>query len=358
MRTQKNAGMIIGLMIGLSALMLSTACEENKKGFTVGSAGDAEGCTLSLDTLADSEWLFLKALPDKSEVPDISTRLKFESKDGKLAARYNVGSVSDMYDYDCEVVGEELHCKEPPKVKDWCQAFEAGGKTCDAATLRTMEPSLTDEEIAKGMKEAQEVIGKYKGTDKWDHFVLNNNNLGNKLRGILYIKVDKRHCRLRITDNYQTIFNGKKREDSNPAGTNAFVKNDQGELSWEHCTARDLLALESAEFPKKPQNASHQARWAPGKEAHQWLLSEAHRVPKDGCTYDYDVYVSGRPTLKGQTPETVDVRRGKELRWHFAHTFADASTTAQGEITQMVVRTQCEGKETDTIVACNAVLVR
>ena len=37
-------------------------------------------------------------------------------------------------------------------------------------------------------------VTKFKGTDKWKSFVFNNNNLGNKLFGQMYVKVNKRKC--------------------------------------------------------------------------------------------------------------------------------------------------------------------
>ena len=68
---------------------------------------------------------------------------------------------------------------------------------------------------------------------KGDKKAFENTNLitmlGNKLQGILYVKVDESACRLKVTDNYMTMFNGERKEDSNPNGTNPFVKNTLGE---------------------------------------------------------------------------------------------------------------------------------
>ena len=200
-------------LVGSLALGL-TACEEKSSKMTLGAAPPA-ACELTVDTLADTEWLFLKANPDKTEVPEHKTRMRFFDEGGKLKVKYNVGSVADMYTYECEKVGEEQICKEEPKVKDWCQALLTGGAECDAAALRKIEPNLTDDEIKKGIEEAQANVAKYKDTPQWKAFQLNNNNLGNKLRGLLYVKVDQNNCRIRVTDNFMTIYNGKRVEKDN-----------------------------------------------------------------------------------------------------------------------------------------------
>ena len=132
---------------------------------------------------------------------------------------------------------------------------------------------------------------KYKaeGGPSWKSFELNNNNLGNKLQGIAYVKIDARACRLVVTDNYMTIYNAKRREDSNPAGTNPFVKNDQGELLWENCTNRnDLIALPSAEYPKDPKTVATQTRWGVGDSVNYWYLAGDVQGPIEGCSFSFD----------------------------------------------------------------------
>jgi hypothetical protein len=344
-------------MLALSTLALSLGCEEKPSKITIGGKPKAvEGCTLSFDTLHDTEWLFLRANPDKTETPDHHTRMKFQSEGGALKVKYNVGSISGMYDYNCNKNGEELLCLEEPKVKDWCQALVAGGAQCTPEALRGIDPNLTDEQIAKGSAEAEEVMKKYRDTPDWDKFKFQNNNLGNKLQGILYVKIDPRSCRLRVTDNYATIYNGKKVEDSNPAGTNPFVKNEQGELLWRTCdNAVDLVSLEGAEYPADPGNTQHVGRHTVGKEVHTWLLHEPARVPKEGCTYTFDTWIDGKPAQKGLVPELVDVKGGKELRWHFAHTFAEP--TAQ--VVQVLIAEQdCGGTRSTLVSACNALQVQ
>ena len=137
------------LLLGAGALALAS-CDGSDEGMTLG--GTDQECALSWDSIAGTEWLFLKANPDKSEVPDIKTRLKFTSEGGKTTARYNVGSLSDFYDYPCEVVGEELICKQKPNVENWCTAILANGEECTAEALKKEEPSLTDKEIEEGKK--------------------------------------------------------------------------------------------------------------------------------------------------------------------------------------------------------------
>ena len=348
------------LALGLATSLV--ACEEKEGGLTIGDAGH-EGCDLSPDGLVDSEWVILKINPDKSEEADHSARIKFVKEDGKLKAKYNVQSVSDMYTYECTVKGEKkdkLTCMEKPRVKDMCQALAAGGKECTEAELQKVAAGATPEELKEGIEKGMEIIKKYKETPDWPKFVAQNNNLGNKLRGILYAKLDSKRCQLRVTDNYMTIYNSKKIEDSNPVGTNPFVKNEMGDLLWEHCENRqDFIPLNEGTYPADPANVGPQPQQTTGKPVHFWYLAGDAQAPAEGCTYSYDTYLDGKPMQKGLSPKEADDGKGnKRLEWHVEHTFDAPSATQLGNVVTAVIETKCAGKEPAKKVACAAVLVK
>ncbi len=351
-----------GLLLASVATVLTLGgCDDDKKGgLTVGDAGH-DGCDLTVDGLTDSEWIILKINPDKTETPDHSARLKFFQEDGQLKAKYNVQSVADMYTYRCEKSKDDkVTCREKPRVKDFCQALEAGGSKCDTATLKGFLPDATDKELEEGIKAGMEIVSKYKDKPEWPQFVAQNNNLGNKLRGILYGKLDSKRCQLRLTDNYMTVYNGKKVEDSNPVGTNPFIKNNMGDLLWEHCENRnDFIPLSTGTFPADPANVAPQPKQEAGKEVHFWYLAGDALAPAEGCTYKYDLWLDGKPLAMGQAPtQADDGNGGKRLEWHYAHTFTDPSPNALGNVVSAVVNTTCAGKEPVKKVACAAVLVQ
>jgi hypothetical protein len=341
------------LGLGLGALVLASCDGSDGGGMTVGSA-PASDCSLSWETIAGTEWLFLKANPDRTDSPDIKTRLTFVSEEGKTVARYNVGSLSDFYDYPCEVVGEELICKQTPSVENWCLAILANGEDCTAETLRAEEPSLTDEQIEEGKKAAEEEWAKHRGQPTEAQFKATFGSMANKLRGVLYIKVDARNCRLRVTDMYKFYYNGSWGEDSNPAGINPFVRNEEGTLLWEHCdNPLDLVDLQSAEYPSDPANVRNVGRHTPGTEVHYWFLGADFSKPAEGCTDSFDVWHNSRPVSQSQTPTNAD----GTLQWHYSRTFTDASPPGEAEVSTIVATRSCQGKEPEKVVACNAVLI-
>ena len=348
------------LVLSLVTTMMMAGCEDKSKGFVVGQTDKAETCDLNLSNVAGTEWIMLKVNPDKTETPDPKARMKWFEEDGKLKVKYNVGSVADMYTYNCVPSEGEVACREEPKVKDWCQALEAGGAPCTPESIKAIDPTVSDKDVTEGIAKAQEVINRYKGKPDWDKFKFQNNNLGNKLQGLLYVKVDDRKCRLRITDNYMTIYDGKRIEDSNPVGTNPFVKNDQGELLWEHCENReDLIARPEAEYPADPDKIGHQAQYEVGKEANIWYLAKDAREYKEGCNDSFDVWLDGKPLEKGLEPEVAELKHNKkELHWHYVYKPTAPSATGEGDIITFVRSTACDGKPAETHVSCAAILVR
>ena len=80
-------------------------------------------------------------------------RIKFTKKDGKTILKYNAGYRSDIYDYECDAPTEtRMICRESSHAKDYCQALAVSDKECTADSLRAIDPSLTDEEVAKGIE--------------------------------------------------------------------------------------------------------------------------------------------------------------------------------------------------------------
>ena len=331
--------------------------ETDKKRITLGKKSGE--CALSFDSLDGTEWVYLRANPDRTDTPDpMQGRMKFGTEDGKITAKYNVGSRSDIYEYACDTPTEtRMICREKSHAKDYCQALAVADKDCTAASLRAIDPSLSDEAVAKGIEEGMANVKKYKGTDKWKHFVFNNNNLGNKLFGQMYVKINKRNCALRVTDNYVTVYNGKKIEDSNPNGTNAFVKNELGELLWEHCTeSSNLIALDTADFPKDPKSARHMGRWAASKEVNFWYLGADAMQTPEGCTYNFDTWLDAQPLSKGNAPGIHKLKGKEVLTWHFAHTWVKAP--AMPAVVTMVRNKVCGGKSVVDQASCSAVLIQ
>ena len=104
------------------------ACGEEEK-----QSSKAENCSLSLDGIEGSEWLYLKEEVGKESRPDFKSRLKFLKEDGKLKAKYTVGSFADMYDYNCtkktSAEGkEEIICRSPPDYEQWCETMIVNNK--------------------------------------------------------------------------------------------------------------------------------------------------------------------------------------------------------------------------------------
>lgn len=341
------------ILFSLTGALALMGCEEESTNKIVLGAPASSGCELTLDTMVDKTYVLEKVLPDKSTEADIQTRLKL-SKDGDtFKAKYNVSSLSDVYDYTCAPRKDEIVCYEDlgEKLPDFCKALIAGEAECNAEALKKLAPVATDEAIAAAVKEGTEAAAKYKDKPEWEKFVFANNNLGNKLMGILYVGVDKKSCKPQITDNYMTIYEGKKVEDSNPVGTNKFVETDKT-LIFDHCTDSDnLVAFKEAELPRDLSEVRTTLNWAPGSDINYHFVDESDEgKPVEGCTYSFDFWKKWEPYKQGVAAEVVD----KRVNWHFA----DKLTDPGNYVTHMVRYKTCENKKEQIDVACNLVVIK
>ncbi len=335
----------------------------------VGCGGEtpAEGaagteCDLTLDTLEGKTFLMSEAQPDKSYKDNPMARVKFQKGENGMEALYTAMSVSDVYTYPCnEAEGEgderEIYCAEEERVVDWCQSLEVNeAGSCNRKALRKLGVThATDEEIKVAIKKARATVKEYRDGDKWAHFKMNNNNLGNKLQGRMYLKVDEKRCRLSVSDMYFTVYNGEAVEDTNPVGINPFVENDQ-EWMFEHCEeGRGVMAdLNEADPPADPATITAQQHET-GKPVYYYYFGEKDAKAEEGCTYTADTWTNWK---KVGTDLPITPEESGQLLWRGSHTWEqDALVSVQGKnaaIFEMVRYKQCAGGERTKInTSCN-----
>ena len=340
----------------LSLPLTLLACgEEEKKVIKV------EACSLSIDNLEGSEWLYLKEMNGQESKPDLQSRLKYYKEDGLLKAKYTVGSFSDVYVYECSkqagIQGEEIVCKTAPDYEQWCETMAVNNKKCSLKMFKSLDDSIEDsDELKKGIESAMKnfTAAKEKGGKEFLVYQSQHNSLRNKLQGIVYARVDAEKCLFKVTDHYMTYQNGTRLEDSNPNSTNTFVKNDAGELLWDDCETPQLFDTKMAEYPENPADVQFVGTHAIGEDVHYWLLHGPVRFAEEGCTYSFDIFQNYKKTQAGLTPEKVTVDGKEELRWHFSQKFTKAST----DVVMMVTKKACAGKPEAKITACNKVKIQ
>lgn len=300
----------------VAVLALSSGCDAID---AVLNPVEPEAC-LSLDMLPGTSWVMDQALPDAPNYANPQARLKFEKEGDKLTAKYSVLSLSAVYDYDCEVVGEELECKEDSDYASWCQALEVHEE--GSCTLKTLKGfgARGDGKIKKAITKGKKAVAEMRADEeKWPRYKLTQNNLGNKLQGSLYIKPNTKKCNLRVSDMYMTIHDGAKKEDSNPVGTNPFVRSEES-WRWAGCEQMALHGFkDAAEMPE--QVAPLDARPVGIGDTVDWYYYGSTAVEvEEGCTYSADTYAQYRPA---KTDLAIEAVEGK-LNWHVQHGFTEA----------------------------------
>jgi hypothetical protein len=265
-------------------------------------------CGLSPETLAGTAWaLQTDGLPGG----DVATRLRFYDEGGGITARYNVGSLSDMYSYACALEDDgALACAEAPRLEHWCRALLAVDRPCDPETLAGWAPGATRTEIDAAIAKAEAVVARYRDRPEWRAFVHQNNHAGNKLQGRLRVEIDSDACNLEIHDHYMSIVDGVRIEADNAAGEARMVRTDAKDLRWEHCSdSTSLVARETPMPPSGPDDVGNcralGCTFDVGQEAWFMYLGEDDRLRGPGCRLSYDIWVDGH-LRAGAQPSGLD----------------------------------------------------
>jgi hypothetical protein len=344
---------------------LLLACED--KSSSSKSSEPAINCDLSVDSLAGTEWTLLRSEKGKEDTPELRSRVKFYEEDSKVKAKYTVGSLSDMYEYDCTSSEGKLNCAQAPDYELWCATLMANNKKCTVETLnkylKVIPPVVESEDVKKGIAAADKIYKQQKAGAQFDGWKNSLNNLGNKLQGLMYAQVNEKTCNLRITDNYMTFYNAKRVEDSNPNGINAFVKHEGDQLLWEDCKTTQLFDTLSDKFPEKPEAIKLIGKHKPGANVHYWLLYSDRRYKFPNCEYTFDMYLNYKLIQKDLKPEVRKTKEGNELSWGYSQKFDTPSLPGQPNVTMMVTKMVCTDKKTqkkkeDIVTACNQVTVK
>ena len=355
------------LLYGIGGMVLLFGCGGGSNDIVIGgSTGD---CALTNETLDGTQWVMWEAMPTGDSRENYMARMKFFQEDGKQKLRYTVKSPGDVYTYGCKERYKtkdnpadgikEWVCKEESHIQDMCQALEAHEEgSCTIEKLKEFGAVGSAEEFEKDMGAAMKTVAKYRGKPDWDRFKLNNNNLGNKLQGIVYAKVNTKKCQLMVTDMYMTIYNGKRLEDSNPVGSNPFVQSDE-EFMYEHCLDPiNLLDWPSAELPKDLRTIPRQRVNAFNQPVHYHYMGQKEVKAVEGCNYSMDLYAQWRAKEMGIS---VPVGEKGVVQWNTTHTWTDMDAlkliaeTKPGGILTMVRYKQCaEGEKEQIDVLCNA----
>jgi len=338
---------VISLVVGLAAC--DTTLEETVE------------CDLSYDNLAGRSFVMLEPI-DQTTRENPLARVKFEDKDGKLHAKYTVASLSDVYEYPCEVFETpektEMRCFQEPRVVEWCTSLMVADEVCSKKVLRKYGVEGTDEELNTLIKETRAEIKKVEGTDQWERFKVRNNNVGNKLQGRIYVDIDDERCRLNISDSYWTIVNGRAMETANIVGRSPFVESDESWM-WESCDEVNIMAgLDSRDYPSESEIAEIPMTRSYEKGKSYWFqyLADSNVEPEDGCSYDYDFYANWQSVA---TKQKAEIEKGN-IRWRHQHSFSEGVHKLGDRDKPLVVaqmvryKTCADGKRTKMDVVCEA----
>lgn len=274
-------------------------------------------CALDLDNLAGTTWVMNEALQDGSTSPNPQARGFFYEEEGELKLKYTIKSALEVFEYSCKRREDQLICRDENNILGWCAALEGHELgSCTKSRLRDLGAKReTDEELLEAMRQAKEAAEQAASAGQGEAFSAVNNNLGNKLQGVVYINVQE-GCRMVFIDNYRTLYNGRWVEDSNPVGTNPFVQ-AEGDYLMETCTdVGSVVATTTAERPTaRPEPTKHPI----GQQLYYHYAGTESAQAAEGCTYELEAYA------QWQQFEQRAVTAGEDgnLNWLVNYTWSD-----------------------------------
>ncbi|MFT6142330.1 MAG: hypothetical protein ACJAZO_003456 [Myxococcota bacterium] len=272
-------------------------------------------CALDLDNLVGSEWVMNEAQQDGTTIANPMARGRFYMEEDVLMLDYTIKSPSDVYTYTCKRREDQLICRDENNILGWCAALEGHELgSCTKSRLRDLGARReTDEELVEAMRAAKAASEAAHEQGAGEAFSLGNNNMGNKLQGVVYVNIQE-GCRMVFIDNYRALYNGRWLEDSNPVGTNPFIP-AEGEFLWETCTDyQNVVVTESAE---RPEAQPEPKEFTIGTELHYHFAGTAAAELEEGCTYDLEAFAQWRPTAA----RAVTAGEDGKLDWHVSHTW-------------------------------------
>ncbi len=288
-----------------------------------------EAC-VAIDKLDGTEWILEQILPGGATHPQPQARLQFFKEGDVQKLRYTALSLGDVYEYTCATHAEdELLCRQAPRALAACKALEVHAKgSCTPRKIAEIGLSGMPEgdELKKVIDEARAEVDKARPTPTWKQYAVVHNNVGHAIQGFMYVKVQPKKCNIRVQDFFYTIHDGVKKEDSNPVGTNDFVKG-AADYRWVGCTNDRLVDLSGPERVK-PEAIPAQRPHSLNQEIHFLYYGDVAVKAEEGCTYSYDGYASA-VRVAAAVPVAPDA--AGYLDWRAAYSFTDPVQVQRAE---------------------------
>ena len=299
-------------IVGL--LAMGVGCDDNKMVVAGGNTGE---CNVSNARLSGTQWVMWEAMPDGTSRENPRARMKFyDGEEGGLKVDYTVGSPYEVQTYDCTLGEKEVNCLEEPKLFDWCLSLEVHEPgSCTADRLKEIgAPNATTAELQKAMDDVKTELAMVAEKTKDDprllaQYKLSKNTLANKLQGILDVRVKEKRCELSVSDQYMTLYNGKKIVDSNPVGTNPFRQDKENTWLYENCKeGTKFLALDMAEPPTDEQLKSidPKRQFSSTDTVYYHYVGLKHVEAEEGCSYSADTWAQWKPKASNVAMNTMD----------------------------------------------------
>lgn len=322
MRTVKGAA------IAAWALGAGAGCDQ-VQALLQGPPPPVEAC-VAVDKLEGTTWILDQILPGGATHPQPQARLQFYREGEDLKAKYTALSLGDVYDYTCAKHAEdELLCRQKPRALAVCKALEVHQKgSCTPRKIAELGlwGMPEGDDLKKVIDEARAEVDKARPTAEWKKYAVVHNNVGHAIQGFMYVKVQPKKCNIRVQDLFYTVHDGVRKEDSNPVGTNDFIKGT-ADYRWTGCDNDRLVDLD-APTRVKPNEIPPQRPHTLGQEVHFLYYGDAGLKPEEGCNYTFDGFASA---VRVASASPVQVGPDGALDWRASYTFSDPIVVQRAE---------------------------
>ena len=115
-----------------------------------------------------------------------------------------------------------------------------------------------------------------------------------------------------------------------------------------------IFAMQTEDVPQDWGTTQSVTKHKVNQPIHYFYVHPDYMVAKQGCMYEFDVWLNGSLLHKNKQPTIVEsTETEKQLRWQYTHTFAEEQENEQ--VISFIASKECTNQPKEFVVGCQSI---